>query len=296
MKIKHRTFIWFAIILIVTMASGAFIVSAATRPGTESAEPAELQYRCEEMHVMNGDVDLYGEMYLPLEEKELYPTVILSHGLGSNGYGMAGQAKLFAKNGYAAYVYDINEGSIVSRSGKADKDMTHLTPLTAVSDLEAVVDHIRELPYVDTDHLFLSGASFGGLISAYLSGMRPDDFKGILLQSAAFSIPEEYKEQYPSPSDIPETIDVRGMILGRPFIEDACAMDIYSVISNYKGDVLLCHGDADDTVDISYAEKAAGIYENCKFVVYEGAGHSFAGKFKPVNDEEMLNFLQAHLE
>ena len=254
----------------------------------------ELNFRSEELHVMNGDVDLYGELYLPVEEKEKYPLIILSHGLGSNANAVAHHAKYFATNGIAAYIFDVNHGGVGCRSGNADDDMTQLSPLTVTSDLSAVLDYFETQPFVDTDHIFLGGVSMGGFMSAFVSAQRPDEIKAIVLQCPGFSLSDKY--QGLSPEDLPETEEVRGMVLGKKYALDAMTFDIYDMIKNYKNDVLICHGDKDDIVDISYARRAAEIYENATLSVYEGVDHSFAGSAKLDSETEELEFLLAHLD
>ena len=282
-----------AVFLAVMMLTGTGTVFAKVR--NKSTGP-ELNFRMEELHVMNGDEDLYGEMYLPVEEQEKYPTIVMCHGLGSNANAVAHHAKYFATNGFAAYIFDVRHGGNGCRSGENGEDMTQLSPLTVCDDLNAVIDFLKTLPYVDADHFFLGGVSMGGFMSAYVSAQRPDEIKAIILQSPGFSITETYAGKYNSPDEVPETEEVRGMVLGKKWILDAMDLDIYEHIKNYKNPVLIGHGDADEIVDLSYAQKAAEIYENATLIVYPKVGHAFAGKDRDNFEAECLEFLKAQLD
>ena len=136
----------------------------------------------------------------------------------------------------------------------------------------------------------------GGFMSAYVSAQRPDEIKAIILQSPGFSITETYAGKYNSPDEVPETEEVRGMVLGKKWILDAMDLDIYEHIKNYKNPVLIGHGDADEIVDLSYAQKAAEIYENATLIVYPKVGHAFAGKDRDNFEAECLEFLKAQLD
>lgn len=66
-------------------------------------------------------------------------------------------------------------------------------------------------------------------------------------------------------------------------------------ISNVSAPILIMHGDADETVPITFGRK---LYEaapqNSEFIVFEGAGHSDLGKFGA--DAAALEFLQKHAQ
>ena len=45
-------------------------------------DPYEGQYTVEELSIDDNGTNIYARVYLPLEEQEKYPTVIMSHGIG----------------------------------------------------------------------------------------------------------------------------------------------------------------------------------------------------------------------
>ena len=72
-------------------------------------------------------------------------------------------------------------------------------------------------------------------------------------------------------------------------------MDAYEEISKYHGDVLICHGDKDQVVDLSYSEKAVEAYDNAELKVIEYAEHGFQAKTAKKATEYTLEFLDAHV-
>ena len=250
----------------------------------------ERAYRAEELTLKIGDDDIYGVMYLPLEEKETYPTVILSHGFGGTADTCKPYCEIFAANGYACYALDFRGGGNNSRSSGST---TEMSVLTEAADLTAVLEQVRALDYVDESQVFLWGESQGGFVSSYVAANRPDDVKALILYYPAFVLQDDAREKYPNPNEIPEVEDVWGTRLGAVYNLDAMSFDIYEVIGNYKGDVLIVHGDKDEVVPLSYSERAVTVYESANLVVFEGGGHGFWDRVDEAAAYS-LEFLQAH--
>lgn len=262
--------------------------------GKASSEPAPTPkpVRVEELWLESEGKKVYGVMYLPGEEKDSYPTVILSHGFNSSSMLNEGYAESFAKNGYAAYIFDFCGGS---PSTKSDGVTTEMSVLTEYRDLSNVMDQIKALDYVDGNQLFLFGLSQGGFVSAYTAAQRPDDVKGLILFYPAFVLQETYFEQYDSVEAIPDDdFESMGVPLGAIYAKDARSFDIYEEIGKYKGDVLICHGDKDTLVDMSYSERAAEVYSSAELKVVKYGEHGFQGKLATEATGYAVEFLQAH--
>lgn len=262
--------------------------------GTSTPEPTPTQepVRVEELWLESGGKKIYGVMYLPAEEKDSYPTVILSHGFNSSSMLNEGYAESFAKNGYAAYIFDFCGGS---PSTKSDGDTKEMSVLTEYQNLSDVMDQIKALDYVDGSQLFLFGLSQGGFISAYTAAQRPDDVKALILFYPAFALQDDCWERHGSVDKVPEDGEVvQGVPIGAIYSIDAMSFDIYEVIANYKGDVLLCHGDKDTTVDLSYSQRAEEVYEHAELKVIQYAEHGFQGKTARDATAFAVEFLQAH--
>ncbi len=60
-------------------------------------------------------------------------------------------AILLAEMGYASYCFDFNGGSVMNN--KSDGKKEDMSVLTEVKDLEAVIDYLRTLSYVNRDRI-----------------------------------------------------------------------------------------------------------------------------------------------
>lgn len=274
-----------------TAASQAPASQAAPAKAEPTAEPEpEVQIREEEMSAQNGDKNIYGVMYLPAEEKDSYPTVIMSHGFGGMYSDNKIYAETFAKAGYACYTFDYCGGG---RGSKSDGTMLEMSVLTEAGDLSAVMDMVEGLDYVDKSQLYLFGQSQGGFVTTYVGAERADEVKAMILLFPAYSIPEGCWERHGSIENVPETESIMNNTLSSIYSKDAMSIEIYDAMKNYTGPVLLMHGDQDDVVPLSYSEKADETFENSELIVLKGTGHGFSARQKEAAGLA-LEWLQAH--
>ncbi len=249
-----------------------------------------LTKRSELLFTRDG-LSLYGELILP-EGDGPHPAVILCHGYGGNHTHNMGFAQFFAEHGFAAYAFDFAGGGWGSRSGGRSDGMS---VLTEAADLFAVMDGLAAMPGIDGDSLFLFGQSQGGFVCSYAAGRRPDRIRGLVALFPAYVIQDDTKKRAPDPDNIPERMEVMGMPLGAVYHRDALSFDIYDVIRDYPGPVLLFHGTADTLVPISYSERAAKTFPAARLVAVEGAGHGFGPEDGARVAEETLVFLRENL-
>ena len=292
---KKTLIMMFATAMTVSILAGC----SGNSSGTDTTEPAsaspttEVQapVRTEELILKSGDKNIVGTMFLPPEEKASYPTVVMSHGFNSNSFLLEGYAESFAKEGYACYAYDFCGGS---PSTKSDGDTKEMSVLTEAQNLSDVIDQLKSLDYVDADNLFLFGLSQGGFVSSYVAAQRPEDVKALVLFYPAFSLQKDCWDRHGSIDNVPEEETVMGVTLSSLYSKDAMSFDIYEVIGNYQGDVLICHGDKDSLVDISYSERAVDVYKNAELKVIQYGEHGFQGKTAKDATAATLDFLNAH--
>ena len=69
-----------------------------------------------------------------------------------------------------------------------------------------------------------------------------------------------------------------GQQLSPDYNKVAKDIDIFNVITGYKGPVVIIHGESDNCVPISYSEHAEKVYDNVKLIRIPSAGHGFDGK------------------
>lgn len=167
--------------------------------------------------------------------------------------------------------------------------------MTEKSDLEVVIKMIKELNWVDTEKIVLFGESQGGLVAA-LTAAEHKDLKSLVLYFPALCIIDDANSKYKDVSDIPESISLMGMKIGKKYYTDIRDINVYETIEQYKGEVLICHGTADKTVPYKYSEKALEVYQNAKLITLQGAGHGFSGKQEIEALQKVYDFLKVHIE
>lgn len=215
---------------------------------------------------------IYGQFYLPDNKADNYPTMIMSHGLGGSYKDAIIYAEYLASKGYACYIFDFCGGSTKSMS---DGNLSEMSVITEVDDLNVVLDSVKNESFVDTDRIVLMGGSQGGLVSALVASDRKDEIAGLVLMFPAFVIPDYVDQLYSNLENTnvdPSTLDLP---VGKKYIEDVKDMDVYEEIKGYDKKVLIIHGTDDKVVPIDYSRKAVETYSNAQLEVIEGAGHGF---------------------
>lgn len=279
-----------------TAASSAAPAPQPTvQPSAEPEAPAEPEIPLieEELYAPNGEKSIYGIMTRPDDGKESYPVIIMSHGFCGSYNDQKAYADAFAKAGYACYRFDFYGGNRASKSGGT---MAEMSVRTEATDLSAVMDMIQSLDYVDTNQLYLFGASQGGFVSTLVAADRVDEIKGLVLLFPAYALQDDCWERHGSIENVPETEKYMNTTLGAIYSLDAMSFDVYDVMGQYTGPVYLLHGDKDTVVNLSYSERANDVFENSELYVVKGADHGFKGKYLDEASVKVLDWLNAHTE
>lgn len=232
---------------------------------------------------------IYGKLFLPEETDAPLPLVILSHGLGSDHRIMEPYAESFAENGFAAFVFDYIGGSEESMS---DGNMTGMSVLTEAEDLSCILQSFRSDSRFSEDEIFLFGGSQGGFISAYAAGKHPDEIAGLVLLYPAFNLQDICRKLVSDADEIPESVVIGEHTVGSLYIRDMLTFDIYEVLRQYPGPVLLFHGTADPYVPLEYTQRAGQVLADARVVIIEGAEHGFDGEDRNRVEREAVAFVQ----
>ncbi len=232
---------------------------------------------------------IYGKLFLPGKTDAPLPLVVLSHGLGSDHRIMEPYAESFAENGFAAFVFDYVGGSEESRS---DGSMTEMSVLTEAEDLSCILDSFRSDGRFPADEIFLFGGSQGGFISAYAAGKYPDEIAGLVLLYPAFNLQDFCRELVSDAGEVPDSAVIGEHTVGGIYIRDMLSFDIYEVLRQYPGPVLLFHGTADPYVPLAYTQRADRVLADARTVIIEGAGHGFSGEDRNRVESESVEFVQ----
>ena len=197
------------------------------------------------------------------------PAAIVSHGFMANQKTVLHYARHLAELGYAAYCFDFNGGSVAG--SKSDGKTTEMSVLTEVMDLEAVINYVVSLPYIDSTRILLIGCSQGGFVSALTAAKRGKQISKLVLFYPALCIPDDARAGKMmfarfDPRNVPEIVNCGPMKLGRRYVTDVLEMDPFAEITPYLGPVLIVHGTKDDIVHPDYAHRA---YETlCKLSTF----------------------------
>ena len=80
--------------------------------------------------------------------------------------------------------------------------------------------------------------------------------------------------------------------VGGIYIRDMLTFDIYEVLRQYPGPVLLFHGTADLYVPLAYTQRADQVLADARTVIIGGAGHGFNGEDRNRVERESVEFVQ----
>lgn len=258
----------------------------------QAAGRSEYEYETQEMYARRGENQIYGVLYIPQNAGETMPAIIYSHGFGGSHRSGTQYAEAMAAKGYVVYCFDFCGGSPGSQS---DGSTLEMSLFTKQADLEAVIEMIQGLDYVDSSNLFLMGTSQGGAVSAITAAKHVDEILGLVLLYPAFVLADNANERYQSPEEIPDTQFFMWMDVGRAYFEPLLGYDIYADIEAYDKDVLILHGDEDSIVPLSYSERAAEVYPSAQLEVLQGAGHGFSGENAQTAINLMTEYFQSHV-
>ena len=83
-----------------------------------------------------------GELYIPDNEKDIYPLIVMSHGFNQNMSNLRDNAYTLTKKGYMTFVYDfIGGGTSIYSDGK----LTEMSVLTEAKDLNTVIECLKKV-------------------------------------------------------------------------------------------------------------------------------------------------------
>ncbi len=252
--------------------------------------PVESRYAVETADkkvISKSGKQIYGKLYFPKAEGK-FPLVIVSHGYNSSHSNFEKACRTFAAGGVIAYAYDFCGGAVWSRSEGSTTDMT---VFTEKEDLLSVFGYITEMDNVDRGKVFLMGESQGGLVTALAAEEISAALRGIILYYPAMMIPDNWRENYPEISDIPEVTELWGMKLGRQFFVTIHDMHPFEVIGRKMKRAIVIEGGSDGLVTMDIVEKTAAAYENSELVVLNGEGHGFTEEGGRIAAEHALRFM-----
>lgn len=230
-----------------------------------------------------NNLKIKGTVFLPESGKNL-PVAVICHEFMANQKLSFDYAEALAQEGMAAFCFDFCGGGLVCSSDGSRREMS---VMTEVEDLRQVITFAKAQDYTDGKRLVLMGCSQGGLVAALMASEIKDDVDALILLYPALSIPDDARNGSMlglkfDPQNIPDKMMCGPMPLGKCYVEDVINLNVFAVIPEYKGKVLLIHGDKDTVVSPEYSKKAADAYSSggadVNLVMIEGGKHVFQNK------------------
>ena len=227
----------------------------------------------EEFYIDSDGTRLHAKLDRP-EGFERGPLCILIHGFTGH---MEEDHIIAAQKAMNAAGVAVLRAEMYGHGGSDGRFSDH-TLYKWVTNALAVVQYAKSMPFVT--ELYISGHSQGGLLTMLIGGMCADDFAAILPLSPAWMIPEMAREgnvlgAVYDPKHIPEKVVSDSWELSGDYIRVAQTIHVEDEIARYEGPVVIIHGDADETVPYSYAEKAVKLYKNAQLIPIHGDDHCF---------------------
>jgi len=241
----------------------------------------------------NG-MKIFAKLHLP-EGEGPFPLVIFSY--GTNGFytQTENMAQVFAKEGIAGLAFDFTG---TERGSQSEGTIAEASVLTQAADLEAIIDSLEYLPYIDKDNVFLWGHSQGGFVATIAAVQRPDGVKGVIGAEPGYNMQDQMAEAYPNIDDMPDVI-YEPFAFGRKYMKDLVSFDIFEMIPSYKNPVLIIAADTEPSIGAEYKEyldRAEEEFPAATQVVVEGANHQFPGQTYKEMQQLSLQFVKDNIK
>ncbi len=256
---------------------------------------ATPQYKCGTLKAADGHTDLYYRIVLPsdFDPTKKYPTVVYVYG-GPHAHNLAASwhwnsrswETYMAQKGYITFILD-NRGS-ENRGKEFEQATFRQLGQTEMADQMRGVEHLKSLPYVDTNRMGIHGWSFGGFMTISLMTNYPDVFKvgvagGPVIDWRLYEI--MYTERYmDSPKDNEEGYSKTSLI---------------DKAKDLKGRLLIIIGANDNVVvpqnamSFLNACNEAGTYPD--FYVYPGEEHNMKGHMSVHLHEKITRYFEDYI-
>ena len=192
-------------------------------------------YVIENISINSNDKKVAGKLYLPTKDDKS-KIVIFSNDANKSYESIEVYAEKIADYNIASFVFDFVGGSEDNKSSGSTKTMSLES---GVSDLEIVIDYIKNIENIDKNNIFLFGEGQGGIISTNVAIAKESEIKGLILLNPIW------------------TLD----------------MTIYDKLPNLNRDVMIIHSTKDEIIPISYSEKALDSFKFAKLQKLEKATH-----------------------
>ena len=259
----------------------------------------ERRIACREFYMDHDGIPLHAKLEFPagfsLEEKNpgRCPLVIVQHGFTGHMEEdhILAVSRTLNQTGFATLRTELYG------HGKSGGTFTEHTLFKWLSEMLTVIDYAGRLDFVS--ELFLCGHSQGGLTVMLAGAMKRDQLRAIIPLSPAAMIPAikgaaaGFSCICSSPFMMSCDCFAYGITAGVLEMDGNCRLGgnylrvarmiwVEPAIDAFTKEVLIIHGDRDETVPIRCAQEAAARYKDAELVVIPGADHCYNGHLEEV--------------
>ncbi|MBQ6559875.1 MAG: alpha/beta fold hydrolase [Erysipelotrichaceae bacterium] len=195
-------------------------------------------------------------------------------------------AEILSKHGFSSIMMD------QSGCGESTEGFESYCMRNSMDDIESCISYMTDRYDIDTEKMAMVGYSMGGRIASVYVTEKDPRFTVLGLWAAAImpfeeltnfvsapdghSYYEEAKEK--GTAGFLNFFDGKILPLSREFFEDMMKHDTLDCVKHYEGNVIVVHGDADITVDVSVGKRTYQTLTTDKkkeLVIIENANHGF---------------------
>lgn len=233
---------------------------------------------------------LSGQVDIPNIKNKKYPTIILTHGFGTDRYekGIFDDISLFlTKKGFIIYRFDF------SGLGKSEGDYSKTTLTKLTEDLASIIKFTKSQKKVDIKNIGIIAMSFSALSSIILNSNEIKSY--IFLSSATHNtyktLSDLFKDYNFNPNGISYRINSEGknVKIGPKIWQNLKKIDIPRLVPFIKKPALVIHGEKDKNIPLSCAKKFYKLLNKPKkLIIIKGADHGFNDKRKR---SEMIKYI-----
>lgn len=222
--------------------------------------------------------DSYGK------EDKNYSVIVICHGFVGSKVGIN---RLFVK---AAHELSLEESIIVRFDyfgcGESEGDYGKSCIDDWITQTKSAIEYSLKIDHVDQENLVLLGHSLGGAV-ALLTAAKDQRVKRLVLWSA---VGQPFKditgivgEERMRVLEESGEFDYQGYSLRRNFINSLKKYQPLKLVSDFKGDVLLIHGSADEEINVNHCYNYYYAFRtrkqgSCDKRIINGANHTFSSE------------------
>lgn len=164
-----------------------------------------------------------------------------------------------------------------SGSGESEGLFSDMTFTGELKEAHAMLDFTLKLDWADNHGIGVLGFSMGGAIAAQMTKNRSEQVGKLCLLSPAGNMREKARLYFSECVRLENgNVDLDGLELGRDFLEDLEALNLYEDLESFNNPVLILHGTEDEAVPVYFGKKYCDYYTKAAFHEIVGANHTFS--------------------